>query len=205
MAHNHAELQAQVDQFDLIYNTERPHQGLPGRITPQQSWDATEVAEAPRPAPISNLPQASAPDSEPGSIAQHRIDSLHQAEPTMAAADSVQEPTVETGALQRITGSITHPTGSGNRELKVYSNGVVNIGRTIFSLTASMSGRIVTASWDAEGVIFANTQGEIIADYAWPPKGTTYVGITKSRTPFGNCEYSVGNHFSQTFRSQRIC
>ena len=29
-----AELQAQVDAFDHIYNTERPHQGLPGRITP---------------------------------------------------------------------------------------------------------------------------------------------------------------------------
>jgi transposase InsO family protein len=43
------ELQAQVDAFDLIYNTQRPHQGLPGRITPQQAWDATPVAEAPRP------------------------------------------------------------------------------------------------------------------------------------------------------------
>ena len=28
------ELQAQVDAFDHIYNTERPHQGLPGRVTP---------------------------------------------------------------------------------------------------------------------------------------------------------------------------
>jgi putative transposase len=31
-----AELQAQVDAFDHIYNTERPHQGLPGRVTPRQ-------------------------------------------------------------------------------------------------------------------------------------------------------------------------
>jgi putative transposase len=46
-----AELQAQVDAFDLIYNTERPHQALPGRITPQQAWDATPVAEPPRPRP----------------------------------------------------------------------------------------------------------------------------------------------------------
>src|SRR3954447_408842 len=29
-----AELQAQVDAFDHVYNTERPHQGLPGRVTP---------------------------------------------------------------------------------------------------------------------------------------------------------------------------
>lgn len=46
-----AELQAQVDAFDVIYNTQRPHQGLPGRITPQQSWEATPKAEAPRPVP----------------------------------------------------------------------------------------------------------------------------------------------------------
>ena len=47
-----------------------------------------------------------------------------------------------------------------------------------------MSGRTAIATWDAEGIIFANTQGEVIADYAWPPKGTAYVGITKSRAPF---------------------
>jgi putative transposase len=45
------ELQAQVDAFDHIYNTERPHQGLPGRVTPQTAWEATEKAEAPRPKP----------------------------------------------------------------------------------------------------------------------------------------------------------
>ena len=36
-----AELQAQVDAFDHIYNTQRPHQGLPGRITPLAAWEAT--------------------------------------------------------------------------------------------------------------------------------------------------------------------
>lgn len=46
-----AELQAQVDAFDHIYNTERPHQGLPGRVTPHTAWEATAKAEAPRPKP----------------------------------------------------------------------------------------------------------------------------------------------------------
>jgi transposase InsO family protein len=46
-----AELQAQVDAFDHIYNTERPHQGLPGRVTPQAAWEATARAEPPRPQP----------------------------------------------------------------------------------------------------------------------------------------------------------
>lgn len=43
------ELQAQVDEFDIIYNEQRPHQGLPGRITPGQAWNATEPAPSPRP------------------------------------------------------------------------------------------------------------------------------------------------------------
>ena len=49
LANSLAELQVQVDAFDHIYNTERPHQGLPGRITPHMAWEATPVAEAPRP------------------------------------------------------------------------------------------------------------------------------------------------------------
>ncbi|MFG1820844.1 integrase core domain-containing protein [Kribbella sp. NPDC049174] len=44
-----AQLQAQVDAFDDIYNTQRPHQGLPGRVTPLTAWEATAKAEAPRP------------------------------------------------------------------------------------------------------------------------------------------------------------
>lgn len=45
------ELQDLVDRFDHIYNTERPHQGLPGRLIPQQAWDATPIADPPRPHP----------------------------------------------------------------------------------------------------------------------------------------------------------
>jgi transposase InsO family protein len=45
------ELQAQVDAFDLIYNPQRPHQGLPGRVTPLTAWQATAKADPPRPEP----------------------------------------------------------------------------------------------------------------------------------------------------------
>ena len=51
------QLQDQVDAFDEIYNTDRPHQALPGRITPAQAWNATPVVEPPRPvAPQPPLP-----------------------------------------------------------------------------------------------------------------------------------------------------
>ena len=45
------ELQTQVDSFDHVYNTERPHQGLPGRVTPLTAWEATPRADPPRPKP----------------------------------------------------------------------------------------------------------------------------------------------------------
>lgn len=50
------QLQAQIDAFDLIYNTQRPHQGLPGRITPQHAWDATPKADPPRPREMPPIP-----------------------------------------------------------------------------------------------------------------------------------------------------
>ena len=51
LAESLPELQAQVDAFDHIYNTERPHQGLPGRVTPLAAWEATPKADPPRPKP----------------------------------------------------------------------------------------------------------------------------------------------------------
>lgn len=57
------ELQAHVDEFDRIHNTERPHQGQPGRVTPMAAYLATPKAEPPRPAP--QRPKAKAPNRPP--------------------------------------------------------------------------------------------------------------------------------------------
>lgn len=59
LAESLEQLQEQVDEFDRIYNNERPHQGLPGRITPLKAWLATPTAEPPRPTP---RPAATLPD-----------------------------------------------------------------------------------------------------------------------------------------------
>jgi len=61
MADTLEQLQAQVETFDHIYNTERPHQGLPGRITPLTAWQATPKAQPPRPKPIRPLFNRPAP------------------------------------------------------------------------------------------------------------------------------------------------
>ena len=55
LAETLAGLQTQVDAFDHIYNIERPHQGLPGRVTPQVAWEATAKAQPPRPQPDPTL------------------------------------------------------------------------------------------------------------------------------------------------------
>ncbi len=60
-----ADLQSQVDAFDQIYNTERPHQGLPGRVTPLTAWEATPKAETPRPKTVVPLFDRPAPRPRP--------------------------------------------------------------------------------------------------------------------------------------------
>ena len=192
LASTHAELQAQVDRFDVIYNTERPHQGLPGRITPQRSWDATAVAEAPRPKPVSALPKPK-PKPKPTALAPLPLPVLVAEPRAVVAAEAPDcpapvrriEPVSGTGAAGKIGGSIAHPAATGSQKLKVYPNGVVSLGRILFSLTKRMGGRIVIADWDLEGVIFASLDGEIIAEYDWPTEGATYVGMGKARTRFG--------------------
>lgn len=186
LAATHAELQTQVDAFDLIYNTERPHQGLPGRITPQQSWDATALAEAPRPKPVSDLPDPTAPVPAPFPvrIAEPLAEATTEAAECPAPARQM-EPMPGIGPAGKIGGSIAHPAATGSQKLKVYPNGVVSLDRILFSLTKRMGGRIVIADWDLKGVVFASLEGEVIAEYDWPPEGATYVGMGKARTRFG--------------------
>jgi putative transposase len=42
-----AVLQAQIDNFDRYYNTERVHQSLPSGMTPQEAWESTPKAPTP--------------------------------------------------------------------------------------------------------------------------------------------------------------
>ncbi len=65
LAETLTELQTQVDAFDAIYNTQRPHQGLPGRVTPLVAWQATPKADAPRPQPDRPIYRAPAPVRRP--------------------------------------------------------------------------------------------------------------------------------------------
>lgn len=41
----------------------------------------------------------------------------------------------------KVTGSIQHPGATGTRQLRVYTNGVVNFAGTLFSVTRAMASR----------------------------------------------------------------
>lgn len=72
-----AQLQEQVDRFDVIYNAERPHQSLTNRITPQQAWDATPIADAPSPEPEPVIPAVPDTTEHRAPAPRTRIDGIH--------------------------------------------------------------------------------------------------------------------------------
>lgn len=58
------ELQAQLEEFEHAYNTLRPHQAHPLRITPEQAYNATPVAAPPQP-PNLRIPGLGHPSAVP--------------------------------------------------------------------------------------------------------------------------------------------
>ena len=126
-------------------NTQRPHQGLPGRITPQQAWDATEVARAPRPG--------------------------HDTDPITPGG----EPARDAPAGRRPPHRRRPIAPSGERELTITRNGTVHIGGIAFLVRRALAGHRTTAIWDATTITFADVHGEVLIQYNWPPEGVTYV------------------------------
>lgn len=146
-----AGLQAQVDAFDRIYNTERPHQGLPGRITPQAAWNATPVAEPPRPPipptdPI--VPPAAGTPLEP-----------HQGSAPVAPRRGPRPPLPEAGQGRRI----------------VADNGTVTLRGISFLVSHPYAGQEIHVEWDREDILFVGHHGEILAEHTWPTTPTRYV------------------------------
>lgn len=170
-----AELQAQVDRFDVIYNTQRPHQALPGRITPQQSWDATEVAEPPRP-DVAQPTQENVADIS-GPLTQQ----ADTPEPLLATEPETPLAVV---SARSVAGSFNTAEPTGHRMLKVYSNGTVRFKDVVYSLTTRVAHRQVIIDWDPQTITFVTVEGEIIAEFGWPAPGTKHVGIKSARTSF---------------------
>lgn len=129
------ELQEQVDRFDHIYNTARPHQGLPGRVTPQAAWDATPTAAPPRP--------------------------------------KQEDPRILPPATASNVGSC---------EVVIEPYGYAYLHGIKFQIGRQRAGETVHAAWDNDRVVFCDTTtGEVLTNYAWPRRGTRYVGNGRRR------------------------
>lgn len=148
MAASIAELQAQVDDFDRIYNTERPNQALPERMTPQQAWDATPVATPPRPA---------GPD-EPVSVGG----------PPAPKAPRTPRRRATPPQRRKIP-------PSGTRRTQIGANGTVSLASVTFLVSHAHTGTPVIIDWDPITIIVSTTDGEVLAQYPWPDPGTRYV------------------------------
>lgn len=150
-----AELQELVDEFDHLYNTERPHQGLPDRMTPAQAWHATPRAEAPTP---------------PAGYHTHPA--------TLGTSDGIQ-PGQETTTRQV---SLVHALEPGYRIQRVYRAGTISTNGALFYVPAPYKDHDVQVVWDASGLSILSLEGEILVEYDWPPVKKKYVSKHDARS-----------------------
>lgn len=156
-----AELQTQVDQFDRVYNLERPHQGLPGRVTPQAAWDATPVAEPPKPRPP--LDEVGVPSSRK---------ELKTLDPVTGRRGRI----LERGLVE-----------DGERVMSIQHNGTIQLRYVRFQVTSRLAGQLVYVVWDRESVVVSRLNGDVIVEHSWPAEGVLYVsnGMPRGKVPRG--------------------
>jgi len=150
------ELQALVDEFDRIYNTEREHQALPGHMTPHEAWDATTVATAPtKPTPETAAKQAPAPPemvvTSPGALA----------------------------LLAEAHAKLTIPPGRATQVLD--ARGRTGVLRITFNLGQHYAGSTVHVQWTHKLVEFFDLDGTQIASHPMPSKGVMFVGNGRTK------------------------
>lgn len=163
------QLQSQVDQFDYIYNTLRPHQGLPDRITPQQAWDATPVAEP--------------PTSKPGLVRTIETTQPAPRPATPRPATPVAAPTAAAASPHRRDLDRKLHVAEGLRTTTVRHNGTVRARRTSsFTSAAPYAGRTVHVLYHPTTIEFFDRHGTLITEAAWPAPGINYVSTTTTTT-----------------------
>ncbi len=138
------ELQAQVDAFDHLYNHERPHQGLPGRVTPRTAWEATAKAAAPRPKP--DLPWL------------------------LPLAPKPKRPAPQQQDLP-----------AGTRIMTLSTAGTITLAGVTYKVDGQLACEQVLVVTDAETIIVADLDGEVLIEHTRPAPGVKYVGNGKPR------------------------
>jgi putative transposase len=162
LADSLAGLQAQVEEFDRIYNTERPHQGLPGRVTPLTAWLATPKADPPRPKP-----------DRPRTPRQPAHQPTHQ--PTHQPADQPADRPAEQPADRRLT----LPEDARVRRLR--ENGSFRLSKVTYMVDGQRAGQDVLVVEDGNQILVADLEGTILIEHTRAAPGVTYVGNGRPR------------------------
>lgn len=150
-----SQLQAQVDEFDYVYNTQRPHQGLPGRITPQEAWDGTPAAEP--------------PISSPGALRSIIATKPPTLESAPSSSASSSQPSRASRTRRRV------PVGQELRTTIVRRNGTIRARGSEFLLGRPYAGQTAYVLYHATTLEFFDHQGSFIAEADWPEPGISYV------------------------------
>ena len=172
-----AELQAQVEVFDQAYNTQRGHQALEERCTPQEAWDATPIAEPLAPGEWEKLSTTPAPSitetlpaSTPAITVQH-------------TAAATAEPAKKLSATLRA--QMMEPAGS--LLMRVNKNRCLRIAGVELYLGKLLRSTMVKVIWDQTELMVVSMDGELITKFDFPfPEGVTYLSLKHATAKFQN-------------------
>ena len=140
-----AELQAQVDAFDHIYNTQRRHQALEDHRTPRQAFDATDKAEEPTPPAI------------PPILIKKKTTSVPAPDTTPRHKRAYAKPTDTTGQHHRTLGI----------------RGGITFRSVHYPVSRRLAGKPAILTWTPTTVSVYDTEGTHLITYPAAPPGIT--------------------------------
>lgn len=178
-AKNLAELQAQIDVFDQSYNTQRGHQSLEDRCTPQEAWDATAVAEPLAPGEWVKLSTTPAPTRAAAAFA-----ALPEGTGPAAGKDAAASPEpVKLSATLRA--ERMEPAGS--QLMRVNKNRCLKVAGVQLYLGKLLRSTKVEVLWNQAELMVVSMDGELITKYDYPfPAGVTYLSLQHAKAKFQN-------------------
>ncbi|WP_431710484.1 DDE-type integrase/transposase/recombinase [Glutamicibacter uratoxydans] len=173
------ELQAQVDVFDQAYNTQRGHQALEGRCTPQEPWDATEVAQ-----PLTDGEWVKLSTTPSPTITEATLATMTQV--TDQAVTTVPQAAPEPVKLSAtLRAEVMEPAGS--QLMRANKNRCLKIAGVQLYLGKLLRSTMVQVTWDQEELMVVSMDGELITKYDFPfPAGVTYLSLKHATAKFQN-------------------
>lgn len=172
-----AELQVQVDIFDQAYNTQRGHQSLEERRTPQEAWDATAVAQ-----PLADGEWVKLSTTSSPTFAEATRATSAQATGQAAAPEAAPEPVKLSATLRA---EVMEPVG--RQLMRVNKNRCLKVTGVELYLGKLLRSTMVKVIWDHEELMVVSMVGELVTKYDFPfPDGVTYLGLRHSKAMFQN-------------------